>query len=138
MRPQLSDKSLSLPSSSVLTQSECFTSRRYSGRFQYAQTVGLTKEPAFASQCIECGKCEQHCPQSIPIREKLKEADKALRPFPYKVGINAARWYMYRKGELSGKKKSALIIIITLILAIASGIVFSLVKRNSRLDTDCQ
>ena len=23
------------------------------GRFQYAQTVGLTKEPAFASQCIE-------------------------------------------------------------------------------------
>ncbi len=115
-----------------------YTEGKNSGRFQYAQTVGLTKEPAFASQCIECGKCEQHCPQSIPIREKLKEADKALRPFPYKVGINAARWYMYRKGGLSGKKKSALIIIITVILAIASGIVFSLVKRNSRLDTDCQ
>ena len=65
------------------------------GRFQYAQAVGLTKEPAFASQCIECGKCEMHCPQGLPIREKLKEADKALRPLPFKVGINVARKYMF-------------------------------------------
>ena len=71
------------------------------GRFQFAQTVGLTKEPAFATQCIECGKCEQHCPQNIPIREKLKEADKALRPLTYKVGINVARKFMF------GKKKQA-------------------------------
>ena len=69
------------------------------GRFQYAQTVGLTKEPAFPSQCIECGKCEMHCPQGLPIREKLKEADKALLPLPYKVGINVARKYMFRKSR---------------------------------------
>ncbi len=67
------------------------------GRFQYAQTVGLTKEPAFASQCIECGKCEQHCPQSIPIRQKLKEADRELRPIHFKAGINVARRFMFRK-----------------------------------------
>ena len=58
---------------------------------------GLTKEPAFASQCVGCGKCEAHCPQQIPIREKLKEADKALRPLPYKIGINVARRFMFRK-----------------------------------------
>lgn len=74
-----------------------YTEGKSSGRFQYAQTVGLTKEPAFATQCMECGKCEQHCPQSIPIRQKLKEADKDLRPFGYKVGINVARKFMFKK-----------------------------------------
>ena len=69
---------------------------KHQGRFQYAQTVGLTREPAFATQCIGCGKCERHCPQEIPIREKLKEADKALRPLPYRVGIDVARKFMLR------------------------------------------
>ncbi len=67
-----------------------------SARFEYAQTVGLKKDPAFATQCIGCGKCEQHCPQSIPIREKIKEADRVLRPLPYKIGISVARKFMLR------------------------------------------
>ena len=74
-----------------------YAESKRAGRFQYAQTVGLTEKPAFPSQCIECGKCEKHCPQNIPIREKLKEADKALRPFPYRIGINIARKFMFRK-----------------------------------------
>ncbi|MBR3333916.1 MAG: aldo/keto reductase [Clostridia bacterium] len=69
------------------------------GRFQFAQTVGLTRQPAFATQCIGCGKCEKHCPQGIPIREKLKEADKALRPLPYKIGINVVRAFMLRRSR---------------------------------------
>ena len=69
------------------------------GRFQYAQTVGMRKQSAFATQCIGCGKCEKRCPQEIPIREKLKEADKALRPLPYKIGINVARKFMFRKAK---------------------------------------
>ena len=65
-----------------------YSDSKTSGRFQYAQTVVMTQKPAFASQCIECGKCEKHCPQGIPIREKLKEADRALRPLSY--------WYCHR------------------------------------------
>ncbi|HAV89847.1 MAG TPA: aldo/keto reductase [Eubacterium sp.] len=76
-----------------------YIENKNSGRFQFAQTVGLTKEPAFATQCIECGKCETHCPQNISIREKLKEADKALRPLPFKIGIGIARKYMLRKAK---------------------------------------
>ena len=74
------------------------------GRFQFAQTVSLTRQPVFASQCIGCGKCEKHCPQGIPIREKLKEADRALRPLPYKVGIQVARMFMVRKGKGKASK----------------------------------
>ena len=74
-----------------------YTESKSAGRSQFIQTVGLTREPAFASQCIRCGKCEQHCPQSIPIREKLQEADRDLRPLIYKVAIQAARAFMFRK-----------------------------------------
>ena len=76
-----------------------YAESKLAGRTQFIQTVGLTREPAFASQCIRCGKCEQHCPQSIPIRDKLREADRALRPFPYNVAIQAARAFMFRKAK---------------------------------------
>ena len=81
-----------------------FTESKSLGRFQFAQTVGLTKEPAFATQCVQCGKCEQHCPQGLPIREKLKEADKALRPLHYRLAIHFVRAFMYRKPRRARKK----------------------------------
>lgn len=37
-----------------------------------------TKERAKASECIECGKCEEVCPQHIHIREELKKAVELL------------------------------------------------------------
>ena len=60
-------------------------------RFEFARNMGLQKEPAFASQCIGCGKCEQHCPQHISIREKVKEADRELRPLPVKAALTVVR-----------------------------------------------
>ncbi|MCR5282757.1 MAG: aldo/keto reductase [Lachnospiraceae bacterium] len=76
---------------------EMFTEKKMSARFNYAQNVGIRKDPAFAAQCIQCGKCEKHCPQHLAIREELKKADKALRPLPFKVGINIARRFMLKK-----------------------------------------
>jgi predicted aldo/keto reductase-like oxidoreductase len=73
-----------------------FCESKWAGRFQYAISVAFARDPAFASKCIGCGKCEKHCPQGIPIREKLREADKALRPLPFKIGISLARKFMTR------------------------------------------
>ena len=74
-----------------------YSESRTTGWMQFVQTVGLTREPAFASQCIRCGKCEKHCPQGLPIREKLQEADKALRPLPVRLVLWIARKFMFRQ-----------------------------------------
>ena len=74
-----------------------YTESKSQGRFQFAQTVGLTREPAFADQCVGCGACERHCPQGLPIRAALKEADRALRPPHYKLAIGLARRLLLRR-----------------------------------------
>ena len=71
-----------------------YSETKGSGRLEYFQTVALRITPADASLCVKCGKCEQHCPQEIPIREKLVEADKALRPWWQKIYLKAARRVM--------------------------------------------
>ena len=76
-----------------------YSDNKATGREDYFHTIALHREPADATLCVGCGKCEKHCPQNIPIREKLKEADKDLRAFPFNLLFGAARRVMV------GKKK---------------------------------
>ena len=57
---------------------------------EYWQVTAVRKVPGSASRCIDCGKCERHCPQQLPIREMLKVAAKELETPFYKIG----RWAM--------------------------------------------
>ena len=51
----------------------------------YRKTSGYTDKLKISDVCIGCGKCEQHCPQHLPIRQELQNAKKALEGVPYKV-----------------------------------------------------
>ncbi|MCR5476882.1 MAG: aldo/keto reductase [Lachnospiraceae bacterium] len=45
---------------------------------EYVMCTLLRKDRSSASLCVECGKCEQHCPQHIEIRKELKNVRKGL------------------------------------------------------------
>ena len=71
------------------------TESKFGGFREYLMCTALRKNSAAASNCIECGKCERHCPQGIPIREKLKEARKDLENPVYKIAAAAVRWFAH-------------------------------------------
>ena len=73
--------------------------RRYQeGKFgalkDYVMCTMLRKNSTGASNCVQCGKCEKHCPQHIPIREKLKEAQKELEGPVYRIARKVAGWFV--------------------------------------------
>ena len=53
---------------------------------EYFMITGVRKDYTGPGNCIGCGKCEQHCPQHLPIRQELKNARNALEGIPYRIG----------------------------------------------------
>ncbi|MDO5156680.1 MAG: aldo/keto reductase [Eubacteriales bacterium] len=64
-------------------------------RHEYLQTTILQKNRKDAYQCVDCGKCEQHCPQHLSIRKHLKEARKELLPLHYRIGVKIVRLFKF-------------------------------------------
>ncbi len=53
----------------------------------YALGLGVIHggEPAYASKCKKCGKCEKHCPQELPIMELLDDVSGEMEGILSKV-----------------------------------------------------
>ena len=68
---------------------------KFGGFMDYLKCTTLRKNATAASNCVGCGKCEQHCPQGIAIRKELKEAQKALETPAYKIFSKAAKWFVH-------------------------------------------
>ena len=70
--------------------------RRYSeGKFsalkEYFMCTAMRKTSTAASNCVECGRCEKHCPQHIAIRTELKNARKELEGPLYRIAQKIVR-----------------------------------------------
>lgn len=74
---------------------QMYTENKRSGRFEYLQCLAYNKDRADIKECVECGKCESHCPQHIAIRKELKEARKALLPVHYQIMTNVMRLFKF-------------------------------------------
>ena len=62
-----------------------YTESRFWGFVEYTICTALRKDSTAASNCVDCGKCEKHCPQSISIRNELKNAQKELETPLYRI-----------------------------------------------------
>jgi len=59
----------------------------------YLKCTTLRKNATAVSACIGCGKCEQHCPQGIPIRQELENVKKTLETPLYKLIRTGMGWF---------------------------------------------
>lgn len=69
-----------------------FNERKSAKIFYLARLYGaMGTEPAYASLCQECGKCEKACPQQLPIQTLLKDVaatfeNRSLKVMGWLVG----------------------------------------------------
>ncbi len=63
--------------------------------FFYVKIVGLANhKPRWTTTCIDCGKCEEHCPQFLEIRKDFKKVQQTIERSTVRRLTSAARFVM--------------------------------------------
>lgn len=67
------------------TYNERYSESYFTGMKHYIMYTTLRGTPSNAGLCVGCGRCEQHCPQHLPIREELKNVQRVMENPIYQV-----------------------------------------------------
>ncbi len=62
---------------------------KFAGLKEHFMCSAARQDSTAVSKCVGCGKCESHCPQRIPIRQELKNVEKALEGPLYRIARKA-------------------------------------------------
>ena len=62
-----------------------FSDGMFTGLREYMMCTTLRNVRSNAGLCVKCGKCEQHCPQHIHIRDELDHVKKRLENPIYRI-----------------------------------------------------
>ena len=71
-----------------------YTDGHFRGLMDYAMCTALRPESSAASRCVQCGKCERHCPQHIAIRKELSSVRRELEGPVYTLLCRLLRVFM--------------------------------------------
>ena len=76
------------------TYNNSFSDNYFTGLKEYMMCTTLRKARANAGLCVKCGKCEQHCPQGISIREELDCVKRRFETPLYKIAAAGSPIFM--------------------------------------------
>jgi uncharacterized protein len=85
---------------------QIFTDNKRQTQLMYALGLGVIHggKPAYASNCIKCGKCEKHCPQELPIMELLDDVSDDMEGILTKVLPPLYKSYLRFERFRTGRK----------------------------------
>lgn len=69
-----------------------YSEGKFSGLKAHFMCSAARQDSTAAYNCVQCGKCESHCPQHIAIRQELKNASKELEGPLYRAARKIVEW----------------------------------------------
>ncbi|MHC6203977.1 aldo/keto reductase [Breznakiellaceae bacterium SP9] len=72
------------------------------GMKHYITSIAATStQTGSARNCVQCGKCEKHCPQSLPIIQNLVKVRRRMEPLLMRMILGIVRGFLGRKRGLT-------------------------------------
>jgi predicted aldo/keto reductase-like oxidoreductase len=86
-------KGVNIPDS-FASYNTSFSQNFVTGMKQYITSIAAVgKKPSSPRLCVDCGRCEGHCPQHLPIRKSQKQVAGRMESLPIRIILSLARLF---------------------------------------------